>query len=86
MKRLLIFLLGFLTLPNAVNSYQLYIQKELIVISESTRESIKLAKYLNDNSVVKYAAYWSPNCLNKVNYLVSKLIENLMYLNVQEMT
>ena len=24
-----------------------------------------MAKYLKDNGVVKYSAYWCPNCLNK---------------------
>ena len=63
MKRLLISLFAFITLPNVVHSSHLYNQKELIVTSESTKESIELAKYLNDNGVVKYSAYWSPNCL-----------------------
>ena len=64
MKCLLIPLLVLLTSPN-VNSSHLYNKKELIVTSESTRESIKLAKYLKDNGVVKYSAYWCPNCLNQ---------------------
>ncbi len=46
MKRLLFALLVFLTLPSVVNSSQLNNQGELIVTSESTRESIELAKYL----------------------------------------
>ena len=65
MKRLLILLLAFLPLPNVVHSNHLYNLKELIVSSESTKESIELAKYLNDNGVVKYSAYWCPNCLNQ---------------------
>jgi len=65
MKRLFIPLLAFFTLPNVVNSSHLYNQKELIVTSESSRESIELAKYLKDNGVVKYSAYWCPNCLNQ---------------------
>ena len=65
MKRLLIPLLVFVTLPSVVNSSHLNNQKELIVTSESTRESIDLAKYLKDNGVVKYSAYWCPNCLNQ---------------------
>ena len=63
MKLLLIPLFAFLTLPNAVLSDHLYNQKELIVSSESTKESIELAKYLNDKGVIKYSAYWCPNCL-----------------------
>ena len=65
MKRLLIPLLAFLTLPNASNSNHLYNRRELIVTSESTKKSIELAKYLNDKGVVKYSAYWCPNCLNQ---------------------
>jgi hypothetical protein len=65
MKRLLIPLIAFLALPTAVNSSHLNNQKELIVTSESTRETIKFAKYLKDNGVVKYSAYWCPNCLNQ---------------------
>ena len=63
MNPLIIPLLAFLTLPNALNSSHLYNQKELIVTSESTKESIQFAKYLNDKGVVKYSAYWCPNCL-----------------------
>ena len=65
MKRLLIPLLAFLTLPNVSHSSHFYNQKELIVTSESTKESIELAKYLNYKGVVKYSAYWCPNCLNQ---------------------
>ena len=65
MKRLLIPLLFLLILPSVVDSSHLNNQRELIVTSESTRESIELAKYLNDNGVVKYSAYWCPNCLNQ---------------------
>ena len=65
MKRLLIPLIALLALPTALNSSHLNNQKELIVTSESTKETIKLAKYLKDNGVVKYSAYWCPNCLNQ---------------------
>ena len=65
MKRILISLVAFLSLPNAFHSNHLYNQKELIVTSESTKESIKFAKYLKDIGVVKYSAYWCPNCLNQ---------------------
>ena len=65
MKRLLIPLLVLLTLPGVVHSSHLTNQRELIVTSESTRESIELAKYLKDTGVVKYSAYWCPNCLNQ---------------------
>ena len=65
MKRLLPSLLTALTLPSAIYSSHLNNQKELIVTSESTKESIALAKYLKDYGVVKYSAYWCPNCLNQ---------------------
>jgi len=63
MKRLLIPLFVVLAIPNAVHCSHLHNQKELIVTSESTKESIEFAKYLKDNGVVKYSAYWCPNCL-----------------------
>ena len=63
MKRLLIALLSLITLPNAINSSHFNNQKEIIVTSESTKESIDFAKYLKSNGVVKYSAYWCPNCL-----------------------
>ena len=65
MKRLLILLFVFLNSPNAIQSSHLYKQKELVVTSESTKETIKFAKYLKNNGVVKYSAYWCPNCLNQ---------------------
>ena len=65
MRNLLLSLLAFFTLPNVRNSSHLYNQREIIVTSESTSESIELAKYLKDNGVVKYSAYWCPNCLNQ---------------------
>lgn len=54
-----------LAFHNAVESGHLKGQKELIISSESTKESIALAKYLKDNGVVKYSAYWCPNCLDQ---------------------
>jgi len=65
MKCLLITILAAFSLPTALNSSHLNNQKELIVTSESTKESISLAKYLKDTGVVKYSAYWCPNCLNQ---------------------
>ena len=65
MKRLLIQLFAVLALPNIVNSSHLNNQKELIITSESNKESIELAKYLTDKGVVKYSAYWCPNCLKQ---------------------
>ena len=65
MKRLLFPILAILALPNTIHSSHLNNQKELKVTSDSTKESIELAKYLNENGVVKYSAYWCPNCLNQ---------------------
>ena len=65
MKRILIPLLAVLALPNSIHSSHLNNQKEIIVTSESTNETIEFAKYLNDNGVVKYSAYWCPNCLKQ---------------------
>ena len=65
MNLILIKLFAVLVLPTAVNSSHLNNQKELIVTSESTIESIAFAKFLSENGVVKYSAYWCPNCLNQ---------------------
>ena len=54
-----------LTSPNALFSSHLYIPRELKVTSESTKETIEFAKYLKDSGVIKYSAYWCPNCLNQ---------------------
>ena len=63
MNRFLILLLVAIAFPAALNSEHLKGLKELIVTSKSTKESIALAKYLKDSGVVKYSAYWCPNCL-----------------------
>ncbi len=65
MKRLLILLFAILTSPNALFSSHLYMPRELKVTSESIKETIKFAKYLKDSGVIKYSAYWCPNCLNQ---------------------
>ena len=65
MKRLLILFFVILISPNALFSSHLYIPRELKVTSESTKETIKFAKYLKDSGVIKYSAYWCPNCLNQ---------------------
>ena len=65
MKRLLLLLLAAPPFPPVVNGEHLSVPKELIVTSESTKESIVLAKFLKNNGVVKYSAYWCPNCLDQ---------------------
>ena len=65
MKSLLLLLLAAHAFPTIVNGEHLNVSKELKVISESTKESIALAKFLKNNGVVKYSAYWCPNCLDQ---------------------
>ena len=65
MKFLLFSLFPLFALTTTVNSSHLNNQKELIITSESTKETINFAKYLKDKGVVKYSAYWCPNCLNQ---------------------
>ena len=60
---------AFLTLPTLVNSSHLSNKNELKVTSESSKEAIKFAKYLKDSGVIKYSAYWCPNCLNQSEML-----------------
>ena len=65
MKHLFVPLLAAIALPIAINSSHLNNKKELVVTSESSKESIALAKYLKNYGVVKYSAYWCPNCLKQ---------------------
>ena len=65
MKRLLILFFVILISPNALFSSHVYKPRELKVTSESTKETIKFAKYLKEIGVIKYSAYWCPNCLNQ---------------------
>mgnify|MGYP001180123688 CR=1 FL=1 len=48
MKRLLLLVLAALAIPTVVNGEHLSVPKELKVISESTKESIALAKSINN--------------------------------------
>ena len=65
MKFLLILLFAVVPLQKEANSSHLSNQKELIVTSESTNESLALAKYLKNKGVIKYSASWCPNCLHQ---------------------
>ena len=85
MKRLLKPLIVLLILPSVVYSSHLNDQRELIVTSESTRESIELAKYLKDNGVVKYSAYWCPNCLNQSELFGKQAYRQLNVVESKEM-
>ena len=65
MRRFILPLIGLFLFPKIVNSGHLDGVKELIVTTESTKESIALARYLSERGVVKYSAYWCPNCLHQ---------------------
>ena len=65
MKRILLPLIAALAFSTPVNGEHLKGPKELTVTSKSTKESIALAKYLKYKGVVKYSAYWCPNCLDQ---------------------
>ncbi len=65
MKTLLLSLLLSFALPPMISSSNLNGNNELNVTSESTEESVSLAKYLKKNGVIKYSAYWCPNCLKQ---------------------
>tara|TARA_B100000886_G_C20172770_1_gene386777 strand:+ start:130 stop:522 length:393 start_codon:yes stop_codon:yes gene_type:complete len=63
MKRFILPLISLIIFPKIVNSSHLDGVKELQITTESTKESIALARFLSDQGVVKYSAYWCPNCL-----------------------
>ena len=59
MKRLLLtLLLSTFLLSNCKNN-----KNELVIRTNSTKNAISLAKHLKEKGVVKYSAYWCPNCL-----------------------
>ena len=63
MRRFILPLIGLFLLPKIVNSGHLDGVKELKVTTESSKESIDLARYLSERGAIKYSAYWCPNCL-----------------------
>ena len=65
MKRFLLITIGSLLIPFFANGEHLSDQKELIITTESSRYSISLAKHLTKKGVVKYSAYWCPNCYDQ---------------------
>ncbi len=65
MKRLLNLFFVVLISTNEHFSSHVYKPIEIKVTSESTKETIKFAKYLKDSGVIKYSAYWCHNCLNQ---------------------
>ena len=74
-----LFELGFdvYIIDSFINSSHLNNLKELIVTSDSTKESIDFANYLKDTGVVKYSAYWCPNCLNQSELFGKQAYEEL---------
>jgi hypothetical protein len=77
LKRLLLPLIGLLLLPSVVTSGHLGTKKELIITTESTKQSIDLAKHLTEQGVVKYSAYWCPNCLYQSELFGKQAYEEL---------
>ena len=69
MRLLLIPLFAALAFPNVLHSSHLDNQKELVVTSESTKESIELAKYLKTNGVIKYPAGGCMRGTQEITYI-----------------
>ena len=63
MKSFIFIFLTTILIPENVFAGHLETKKELIITTQSTKDSISLAKYLTRKGVVKYSAYWCPNCL-----------------------
>ena len=63
MKKILLPFISILLIPNLIVSGQVNNKKELVISSKSPKQSISLAKYLTKRGVIKYSAYWCPNCL-----------------------
>ena len=63
MKSFLIPFIALLVIPFQAGSEHLKDKKKLVITTQSAKESISLAKHLTKKGIVKYSAYWCPNCL-----------------------
>ena len=48
------------------------------ITTVSTKEKINFAKYLNDNQIVMYSAYWCPHCNDQKQLFGKKAVEELI--------
>ena len=77
LKNFLWTLSGIIMLPFLANAEHLATQKELVISTESNKYSIALAKYLKNKGVVKYSAYWCPNCHDQAQLFGKKAYKEL---------
>ena len=73
-RKLLLLILFFIPLPLQSNHLT---NKELVITSESSKKAIGLANHLNQNGVIKYSAYWCPNCLEQAEFFGKKAYKKL---------
>ena len=64
-------------MPSIANTEHLGTQKELLITTDSTEYSVDLAKYLKKKGVVKYSAYWCPNCFDQAQLFGKKAYKEL---------
>ena len=48
------------------------------ITTVSTKEKINFAKYLSDNQITMYSAYWCPHCNDQKQLFGKKAVENLI--------
>ena len=70
------FLLMLFFIPLALKSNHLN-NKEFVIKGESSKMAISLANHLKQNGVIKYSAYWCPNCHEQAELFGKKAYKKL---------
>ena len=52
-----------------------------IITTSSSPQKVKFAKYLNENNIVMYSAYWCPHCHDQKQLFGKEAVEELKDLN-----
>ena len=60
---------------NEINLSNERVSPEIITIS--SKEKVRFAKYLSDNNIVMYSAYWCPHCNDQKQLFGKKAVEEL---------
>ena len=60
---------------NEINSSNLKVSPAITTVS--TKEKINFAKFLSDNNIVMYSAYWCPHCHDQKQLFGKKAVEEL---------
>ena len=73
-RKLFLLMLFFIPLPLQSNHLT---NNELVITSVSSKKAILLANHLKQNGVIKYSAYWCPNCHKQAELFGKKAYKKL---------